>query len=218
MAGTASSASNAEEVIMVGDLAAQPASPQPTSPQQKQQAHQPASPQQGEQPSAVPAIEKQRDIKPILSRTSLSSASASMTTQHRQQTSGTSTGASVKCTSTATIFHSTTSMTLTSWISHRCIGLLRLSSIWGTYVSSTTSHMGADIYQTFYIVLSTSEHQVLLNHNVISMDTSVIPADSAGLYKKIHLFQKATSAINYAVTKSAVMESSGPITSLALWQ
>ena len=84
------------------------------------------------------------------------------------------------------------------------------------FILDTHTHLihnivhGADINQTFYIVLTSAEHQVLLNRNMLTVDTSVIPADAAGMCKKIHLFQQATSAINYVTTRSAVVESSDP--------
>ena len=140
MAGTSSTASVAEEVIMVGEhLAAQPASPQPTSPQQQQQAHQHASPQQGEQPSVVPAIEKQRDIKTHLIQDIIeqrigifdnTAPSTDIRNIYRNFSEVYIDG------------HHLSFNNIDEFDLCHCIGLLCPSSIWGTHISSTTSHMG----------------------------------------------------------------------------
>ena len=193
---------------MVGEhLAAQPASPpQPPSPQQQQ----PASPHQGEHPVVPPAIKKQRDIKTHLIQDIIE--------QHVGIHDNSAPSTDIK-----NIYRSFSEVYIDGH--HLSFNNVDELDIWDltsvhraakpefylghTHLIHSIAH-GTDINQTLYIVLTTAEHQVLLNHNVLTVDTSVIPADSAGMYKKIHLFQQATSAINYVVTRSAVVESSDP--------
>ena len=133
-----------------------------------------------------------------------------MTTQHHQWTSKTTIADSTRSTSMVTISASTESTSSTCGTSHLCIVLRRQRFILGSHISSKNIAHGSDINQKFYIVLSSSEHQALLKHDILTVDTSVIPSDAAGMYQKMHLFQRACTAINYVVTRSAVVPPSDP--------